>query len=142
MRIGNVAQTVIGAGHSDSPRSALSSWVGSARTGVLGVCRDRRRVRAGRAGLGGAVIAGTVGADRRDDTARAGVLHADVLVNARGVAVGRPVSAGFVGRSIEYPGVTAYSIARWPCATKLDAGLAATDRGTLSARREAGAAGF
>ncbi len=119
MRIGNVAQTLIGAGHSDSPRSALSSWVGSARTGVLGGCGDRRRDRARRAGLGGPVIAGTVGADRLDDTARACALHADVSVNVRRVAVGWPVSAGFVGLSIEYPGVTAYSIARWPCATKL-----------------------
>ena len=61
------------------------------------------------AGLGVAVIAGTVGADRLDDTARAGVLRADVSVNVRRVAVGRPVSAGFVGLSIEYPAVTAYA---------------------------------
>ena len=61
------------------------------------------------AGLGGAVIAGTVGADRLDDTARAGVFRADVSVNVGRVAVGRPVSAGFVGLSIEYPAVTAYA---------------------------------
>ena len=61
------------------------------------------------AGLGVAVIAGTVGADRLDDTARAGVLRADVWVKCRRVAVGRPVSAGFVGLSIEYPAVTAYA---------------------------------
>jgi Glycosyl hydrolase family 79 C-terminal beta domain len=61
------------------------------------------------AGLGGAVILGTVGADRLDDTARAGVLRADVSVNVRRVAVGQPVRAGFVGLSIEYPAVTAYA---------------------------------
>ena len=55
------------------------------------------------------MIAGTVGADRLDDTARAGVLRADVSVNVKRVAVGRPVSAGFVGLSIEYPAVTAYA---------------------------------
>ena len=60
------------------------------------------------AGLGGAVIAKS-GADRLDDTARAGVLRADVSVNVGRVAVGRPVSAGFVGLSIEYPAVTAYA---------------------------------
>ena len=61
------------------------------------------------AGLGGAVIAGIVGADRLDDTARAGVLRADVSVNVTREAVSRPVSAGFVGLSIEYPAVTAYA---------------------------------
>ena len=61
------------------------------------------------AGVGAAVIAGTVGADRLDDTARAGVLRADVSVNVTREAVSRPVSAGFVGLSIEYPAVTAYA---------------------------------
>ena len=61
------------------------------------------------AGLGGVVIAGTIGADRLDDTARAGVLRADVSVNVGRVVVGRPVSAGFVGLSIEYPALTAYA---------------------------------
>ena len=79
------------------------------------LCRDRwvRRGLASSAsvgtGLGVAVIAGTVGADRLDDTARAGVLRADVSVNVSRAADGRPVSAGFVGLSIEYPAVTAYA---------------------------------
>jgi hypothetical protein len=75
-----------------------------------------RRVRRGLAlsalvgaGLGGAVIAGTVGADRLDDAARAGVLRADVSVKVGRAALGRPVSAGFVGLSIEYPAVTGYA---------------------------------
>ena len=61
------------------------------------------------AGLAGAAIAGTVAADRLDDTARAGVLRADVSVNVGRAVLGRPVSAGFVGLSIEYPAVTAYA---------------------------------
>jgi hypothetical protein len=61
------------------------------------------------AGLGGAVLAGAVGADRLEDTARAGVLRTDVSVNVTRASVGRPVSAGFVGPSIEYPAVTAYA---------------------------------
>jgi hypothetical protein len=55
------------------------------------------------------VIAGTVAADRLDDTAHAGILRADVSVIVGRAAVGRPVSAGFVGLSIEYPAVTAYA---------------------------------
>jgi hypothetical protein len=60
-------------------------------------------------GLVGGVIAGTVGAGRLDDTARAVQLRADVSVNVSAAAVGRPISGGFVGLSIEYPAVTAYA---------------------------------
>jgi hypothetical protein len=61
------------------------------------------------AGVGVAVIAGVVGADRLDDTARAGLIRADVSVVVGREVVGRPVSAGFVGLSMEYPSVTAYA---------------------------------
>jgi hypothetical protein len=59
--------------------------------------------------LAGGLIFGTVGADRLDDTARAGVLRADASVIVERASVGRPVSAGFVGLSIEYPAVTVYA---------------------------------
>ena len=61
------------------------------------------------AALAAGGIAATVGADRLDDTARAGLLRADVSVSVERVAVGRPVGAGFVGLSIEYPALTAYA---------------------------------
>jgi hypothetical protein len=61
------------------------------------------------AALAAAVIAATVGADRRGHTARAGGLRADVSVNVTRSAIGRPVSTGFVGLSIEYPALTAYA---------------------------------
>lgn len=55
------------------------------------------------------VIAGTVGADRLDDTARAGPVRADVSVSVGRAAIGRAVSRGFVGLSIEYSAVMAYA---------------------------------
>lgn len=61
------------------------------------------------AAVGGAVIGGVVGADRLGDTARAGLLRADVSVSVGRAVVARPVHAGFVGLSIEYPAVTAYA---------------------------------
>lgn len=59
-------------------------------------------------GLAGLIL-GTVGADRPGDAARADPIRADVSVNVGRAALGRPVSAGFVGLSIEYPAVTAYA---------------------------------
>jgi hypothetical protein len=61
------------------------------------------------AALVAAVIAGTVGADRRDDTARAGVMRADVSVTIPRATIGRPVRAAFVGLSIEYPALMRYA---------------------------------
>jgi hypothetical protein len=72
-------------------------WLGLALVTFLG------------AGLGGGAIAGSVGADRLDDSARAGLLRADAFVSVGRRAVSRPISAGFVGLSLEYPAVTAYA---------------------------------
>lgn len=60
-------------------------------------------------GLVGGAIGGTVGADRLDEPARAVVLRSDVSVRVERATVGRPVGAGFVGLSIEYPALTAYA---------------------------------
>lgn len=59
--------------------------------------------------LGGGAIAGSIGADRLDDLARAGLLRADAFVSVGRRAVSRPISPGFVGLSVEYPAVTAYA---------------------------------
>lgn len=61
------------------------------------------------AGAGGGVIAASVGVDRLDDTARAGPLRADVSVRVERTPVSRPIRAGFVGLSLEYPAVTMYA---------------------------------
>jgi Glycosyl hydrolase family 79 C-terminal beta domain len=61
------------------------------------------------AAVSGAVLAGTVGADRLDDTARAPLVRGDVAVSVGRAVVGRAVSAGFVGLSIEYPAVIGYA---------------------------------
>ena len=61
------------------------------------------------AGLGGGVIAGSVGADRLDDAARAGLLRPDASVRVSRTPVSRSISAGFVGLSVEYPSVVAYA---------------------------------
>jgi hypothetical protein len=60
-------------------------------------------------GLGWGVIAGSVGADRPNHTALVGLPLADVSVSIERAAVGRPIRAGFVGLSIEYPAVIGYA---------------------------------
>ena len=61
------------------------------------------------AGLGGGVIAGSVGVDRLDDAARASSLRADVAVRVERTPVSRQIRPGFVGLSVEYPAVTMYA---------------------------------
>ena len=60
-------------------------------------------------GFGWGVIAGAVGPDRLEDAALLRLPRADVSVTIDRTAVGRPVSAGFVGLSIEYPAVIGYA---------------------------------
>jgi hypothetical protein len=82
--------------HRHRPFRARWLWLGLTLSAFVGL------------GLGGEMIASSAG-DGQDDSARAGLLRPDVLVNVERAPGRRRVSAGFVGLSLEYPAVTVYA---------------------------------